>query len=183
MDAINAILEALNISLPSWAGPILALSLVLLLMPFILRNFKIGRARKILQRSRILQPEARRRAGRQALGVVGDVPMGLVAVADEALRQGRSLLAREAVQRLIETGKVRDHTRRLVRALEDEGGPGSAEELALLVERLMTEGLREQAQLRLAKGLRRWPGDASLRAWQDRLQRGEPSLEEGDVRD
>ncbi len=183
MDSINAILEALNISLPTWAGPFIALNLVVIFMPFILRNFKIGRARKILQRSRILQPEEQIQEGRKALTVVGEIPMGLVAIADEAIRQGRLLLAREAVQRLISTGKERDHARRLVRVLEDDGGPGSAEELTLLLERLFSAGMREKALQRLDKGLRRWPEDAGLRSWQNRLQEDERTPAEGDAGD
>ena len=59
MQAINSILEAAGLRLPMWAGPVVALALVVVFLPAILRNFKISRARKILQRSRVYQPEER----------------------------------------------------------------------------------------------------------------------------
>jgi hypothetical protein len=178
-EAINSILQALGWTLSPWVGPALALGLMVVFMPAILRNFKISRARKILQRSRIMQPKDKILAGQAALRVVGKIPMGLVAVADEALRQERRFLAHEAVKRLMATGQVRDHARRLVRILEDDGGPGSAEELALLVERLAKTGLLSQAVLRLEKGMQRWPKDPGLRDWQVRLKSEDYSAEHG----
>lgn len=106
--------------------------------------------------------------------MIRGVPMGLVAVADEAIRQERLDLAREATRRLIATGKSRDHARRLVRKLELEGGPHSAEELMLSLERLERAGLEAEARTRLTKGLQRWPEDERLRSWQDRLKEGGP---------
>ena len=183
MQAINSILEAMGLRLPMWAGPVIALTLVVLFLPAILRNFKISRARKILQRSRVYQPQEKIAAGQQALEVVGDIPMGLVGVADEALRQGRPLLAHEAVRRLIATGKVRDHAKRLVRVLEEDGGPGSAEELVLIVERFVGEGMTKEAQRRLQQGLRRWPSDPGLVAWQRRLDDNESVVSEESLDD
>jgi hypothetical protein len=176
MQAIYSILEALGVHPPPWAGPVFGLTMMAILMPFILRNFKIGRARKLLQRSRVFQPREREQAGREALSVVRRVPMGLVAVADEAIRQERLGLAREATRRLIATGKSRDHARRLVRTLELDGGPHSAEELMLSLERLESAGLEAEARARLAKGLQRWPEDVRLRSWQDRLDGGGPTV-------
>ena len=180
LQSIYSILESIGVHPPPWAGPVFGLTMMLLLMPFILRNFRIGRARKILQRSRILQPEERQAAGREALSVVGTIPMGLVAVADEALRQERLALAREATQRLIATGKSRDHARRLVRRLELDSGPHSPEELVLSIERLDKQGLRTEARARLSRGLQRWPEDARLRTWQDRLDEDVPQVLTGE---
>jgi len=183
LDSIVSILEAMGISLPPWAGPVIALSLMALLLPLILRNFKITRARKILQRSRVFQPKEQSAAGQEALDLVRNIPMGLVAVADEALRQERGLLAREAVRCLVDSGRARDHARRLVRVLEEEGSPGSPAELALLVERLAQEGMLEAAGARLQRGLERWPRDEGLRAWQDRIESQKSSQEPSEIDD
>ena len=88
LDALVELLSALGIELRPWTLSVVALAVMAALLPFILKNLRTGRARKLLKRSRLLGGRERLALESEALDSVGDHPMGLVAIAEEALRMG-----------------------------------------------------------------------------------------------
>lgn len=150
-DALVQLLEALGVPIHPWTLPALALVVMGLLSPLILKNLKTGKARKLLKRARILSGAERQRLEAAALDEVGDHPMGLVAVAEEALRLGRKALARDAVARLARTGKARGHLRRLNREIDPDPLPPTVDATVLVIERLLEGGLVDEADRRLGR--------------------------------
>lgn len=150
-DALLQLLGALGVPIHPWTLPALALVVMGVLSPLILKNLKTGKARKLLKRARILGGAERQRLEAAALDEVGEQPMGLVAVAEEALRLGRKALAREAVARLARTGKARAHLRRLRREIDPDPLPATVDATVLVIERLLEGGLVDEADRRLGR--------------------------------
>ena len=67
--------------------PVVALVVMVLLLPRIISTMETSRARRLVQRSRGVDGDERQRLEQQAIEVAADRPMGLVAVAEEAIRR------------------------------------------------------------------------------------------------
>ena len=114
--AIEEILLDYGIHVPSWIGLAIAAGLIVLFLPNIIKNAKVEKARRDMTRLHDLTPEARDRERERILDMANDHPVGLVAIADEALRKQQTAIARGAVERLRRTGKRTADLQRLERA-------------------------------------------------------------------
>lgn len=153
----------LGVHLEPWMAPAAFLCLVAALSPWILINLRTTNARKVMVRAARERGPERLRLEAEALAMVGDNPDGLVVVAKEALEQGRKDLAARAVDKLRRTRKRLPELRKLERALAPPL-PGTPAEAAMLIERMLETGLRDEARARLAQARRRWPVDDELAA-------------------
>ena len=162
VDLLNRLFEAAGIHLDPWMAPAAALALATLFLPLILRNMRTSRARKLLKQAGLLAGPEGAELERRALDLVGDHAVGLVAIADEALRRGRTRLARAALERLVATGRERRAARRIFLELEGRGLPPTAEEAALAIDHLVEAGMVAEAASRLARARRIWPASPAL---------------------
>lgn len=160
--AIEEILLDYGIHVPRWAGLALALFLIAVFLPNIIKNAKVQRARSDMTRLQDLTPEERDRERQRILDMANDNPVGLVAIADEALRKHQTAIARGALERLRQTGKREADVRRLERALEGDKPRHLLKEV-IAIEHLLKAGAREAAATRLAAALLIWPEAPELR--------------------
>ena len=175
-QAIADLLAAMGITLPAWGMPAVVLGIAVLLLPLILKNMRTSQARKLLVRSR-LEGRARREAlEQQALSLVSDNPVGMLALADLCVSQGRYGLARDILARLPDAGdtQLRRERRKLEEAMAPRE-PLTPEEAAVAIERFIEQGQLEEARVRLGRARQRWPEDAGLRALDDRARAGAAS--------
>ena len=163
MQAVTSLLLAVGIELPPWGMPAIALAIMILLLPFLLKNMKTSRARKLLKRASLQGAQRRVEMEREALSLVASNPTGRLALADECIRRGRYALARELLSQLPDTPKLRRERRRLLQQMAPHE-PATAEGAAAAIEHLLEEGLHDEAHRRLEAARRRWPEDASLSA-------------------
>lgn len=160
-QAITDILLLLGIELPPWGMPVAALVVMILLLPWILKNMKTSKARKLLKMAALESGRTRQEMESEALELVSDNPVGLLAFADECVRRGRYSLARDALERVPRDPRYA-RERRKVEAQMAPKEPATAEAAAAAIERFLSEGLREEAASRLQKARARWPDHASL---------------------
>ena len=160
--AIEEILRDYGIHVPPWAGLALALFLIAVFLPNIIKNAKVQRARRDMMGLQDLPPEERDRERERILDTASDNPVGLVAIADEALRKQQTAIARGAVERLRRTGKRGDDLRRLERALEGDKPRHLLKEV-IAIEHLLKAGARDAAATRLAAAFLIWPEAPELR--------------------
>lgn len=178
----DTLARAYGVHLPPWGLPVAFLLIVLALSPWIRQNARTEDARKLMKRAAREKPVDRARLEAEALGLVSGRPDGLVAIAKEALEQGRRDVARQAVDQLRATGKLLPQLRQLERALEPPL-PGTADEACIVIERMFGAGMSDEGRARLAQALRKWPNNEDLRELQARVDRGDiptaPQGEEG----
>lgn len=170
LESFGSLLAAAGIDLPPWGLPVVALVVMVLLLPRIISTMETSRARRLVQRSRGVDGDERQRLEQQALEVAADRPMGLVAVAEEAIRARRGPLAQEALARLAATGGAPGHLKRLRREVAaPERLPAGPTAAALVVERLVEGAALKEAARRLERFQRRWPDDPDLAVAAERL--------------
>lgn len=169
LQAITDLLAALGIELEPWMGPAFALGAMILLLPWILKNMKTSSARKMIKKASLEGGEKRLTMERSALEMVSDNPEGLMALAEECMRRGRYVIAREALTMIPEDDIKRQRQRRRMLKEMAPRQPETPEAAALVVERLLGEGLTEEASRRLGKALRRWPESTILNTLQERV--------------
>ena len=165
-ETISQLMNAMGLDVSPWVAPLLALLLFFALLPKILRNMRTSKARKILKRAWMLGAEERTEMERAAVTLVRGHPPGMLALGQEAQRQGRFALARLTVSELKETRPKRGtelwrEMRKLDQALTDQL-PNTEDELVLMVERLMELDMWEEAERRLDQGRARWPNSNSI---------------------
>jgi hypothetical protein len=168
LKAITDLLSALGITLPPWAGPSVALVVMILLLPWILKNMRTSSARKMLKRASIENVERRLELERAAIEMVSDNPEGLMALAEECVRMGRYVVAREALALIPEDDIKRQRQRKRMLKEMAPRQPETPEAAALVIERLLEEGLEEEAQRRLETACRRWPQSSVLASMANR---------------
>ncbi|MEL6342870.1 MAG: hypothetical protein AAFV53_07035 [Myxococcota bacterium] len=167
--ALTELLGAMGLDLPPWGMPAIAVALMILLLPWILKNMKTTKARKLLKKAAFERNEARERMEREALDLVSNNPTGLLAFADECIRRGRYPLARQALDRLPgDDPKMRRERRRLMETMAPRE-PATAAAAAVTIERFLDEELHDEARRRLDRARKRWPEDALLRALAQKL--------------
>ncbi|MFT5682054.1 MAG: hypothetical protein ACI8RZ_002972 [Myxococcota bacterium] len=157
LSAITDLMSALGIELEPWMGPVFALTMLILLLPWILKNMRTSSARKMLKKATLEGGEKRAEMERSAITMVADNPEGLMALAEECMRRGRYVVAREALRRIPEDDIKRQRQRKHMLKEMVPRQPETPEAAALMVERLREEGLAEEANHRLSKAQRRWP--------------------------
>jgi len=160
--AIEEILSDYGIHVPSWIGLAMAAALIVIFLPNIIKNAKVDKARRDMTRLQDLTPEARDRERERILDMAKDNPVGLVAIADEALRKQQTAIARGAVERLRRTGKRTADLQRLERALDGDKPRHLLKEV-IAIEHLLKAGARDAAATRLAAALAIWPEAPELR--------------------
>jgi hypothetical protein len=167
MDGITLIWErilgALGVTPAPWMLSAFMLTLAALSWPFLRRTLRISRARKLLAEAERTTGENRMAIQTQVIHMIGDHPMGLVGVTEEALRRQQTPLAVRALERLRATGKEPIHVKRL-EAMVYGPPPTSIEGEMAAIERLLAEDLFDQATVRLSRARRRWPEDDRLAA-------------------
>lgn len=162
LQAITDLLGALGIELAPWMGPVFAVTVMIILLPWILKNMKTSSARKLLKKASLEGGEKRLEMEQKAIEMVADNPEGLMALAEECMRRGRYGVARQALSRIPEDDTQRRRQRRRMLLEMAPRQPETPEAAALVVERLRGEGLAEEASARLSKAMRRWPENPAL---------------------
>lgn len=161
-ELLNTVLGELGLSVGPWVMPALAVGLALLLLPLLRANHATRQARRRLSLARSAPRAAEReRLKAEALALVLGNRVGVAVVAEEALRHGWTDLAQQALVELERSGGRPEELRGLRRRLEGQRPPTATAE-ALVVERLLEAGLREQAAARLEGALARWPEHPEL---------------------
>jgi hypothetical protein len=167
-ETLSQLLEQAGVALPAWAFPAVIVLLFLTALPAIRRNSRVHRARLLV--AEIASEQSVDRAARkaQAIALVADHPVGLVGLADEAIRRGVRDLATLALNQLRAHGRPVQEILRLETELH---GPPPAHlqgELAA-VEQLITSGAHGAAMHRLQRAQRAWPSAPELRSLASRL--------------
>lgn len=159
----DKLLGAFGVTPEPWMLPAFVLTLGALSWPLVRRTQRISRARKLIADAGRATGDARVALQDQVLALVGDHPMGLVGVVEEAMRREQVPLARRALTTLVATGKERIHTKRLY--AEVHGPPPTSIEAELAaIERLLDAKMLSQAERRLTRARHRWPDDERLAA-------------------
>ncbi len=149
--------------MPRWAWPVLLAVLVAAVWPSVRRNTRTEEARKLFRTATRLAYAARIAQEDAAVARVAGHALGLVAIADLALAEGRPRVVPGVLDQLRALGGATEHVRRIEAALEGPQ-PQSAMEAAIIVERLRAQGQADEAARRLDRALRRWPADPELTA-------------------
>ncbi len=157
------LLQGLGITPQPWMLPAFVLAVCGALYPLVRPTRRLGRARKLIAEAQRVSGPERAALQDQVLALVDRHPMGLVGVVEEALRRGQAPLARRGLDALRETGKERIHLKRLEARVHGPP-PTSIEGELAAVERLLAEGLHDQARERLGRARARWPRDERLAA-------------------
>jgi plasmid replication initiation protein len=160
-----------TLGLPPWAGTAVVLGALVLALPFIPRNRNTDLARKELRASERLATAERAAAEQAVLARVGEHPMGLLVVAEEAHKLGRDDLARAAIARLRRTDKLVAELRAVERAVEGPM-PATVDEAALTLHRLLDAGMVDVARQKADRFLGRWPDEVELRALRAKAYEG-----------
>jgi len=168
-QAIGEILSIFGITLPPWAAPAFMLCVAILLLPWILRNMRTSRARKLLKRSIMESAEVRQSMEERALTIVDGNAPGLLAVAEESVRRGRFELAKKALTR-IPDNKLKRQRWQLMLEMQPRD-PATPDAAVLVIQRLLEAEMVKEARERTERFLRRWPNDTELQAVQKQLDR------------
>ncbi len=160
-ELMETALSLAGIRLQAWMAPAFLLLVGVLLFPTIRRTHRVSQARKRLRKVPYANHEDRQRLEDQAMALVRGNPTGLAVVAQEALRLGRRQLARRAADALRETGRRQADLRTIELALEPPPAHSALDAISA-IERLLAEGLNEEARRRRDLAKRRWP---QQRAW------------------
>lgn len=165
----QSILSMIGLKNAPWVGPLIFMVILALALPLMQKNAGTDRARRKLRGLNDLPMAERPKHYEEIFGMVADNPEGLVALADESLRNNNKEFAQLCVERLKATGKRADHVRRLERAMEPPG-PAMPEQAAIAIERLLESGLLEEAGKRLSFATAKWPGHPELVALEEQLR-------------
>ena len=162
-DTLSQLLEQAGISLPEWAFPVLIGVLFLALLPLIRRNSRVHRARMIVAEIDSEKDTDRARLKAEAVALVADHPVGLVGLADEAIRRGINDLAKAALAALKTHGRPAQDIHRLQAELYGPT-PAHLEGEIAAIEKLLDNGVRTAARDRLQRAASTWPDAPELRA-------------------
>jgi hypothetical protein len=169
LHSISAVLASYGVRLPHYTAPLLLLVAALVFGPGLMRNIQIKQARRQLSLSLVAPPAERAAHEDAALQKVWAQPLGLVVVAEEALKHGRRGLAERALARLEQTGEERGHLRRLRASLNPTPTAHSVEAEVAAISRLLDEGQVGQAHRQMVAARERWPEAGELVPLQERL--------------
>ena len=161
-QVINDFLQALGLDLPWWSGLAMVLAIFIVFLPQFIQTARSQRARKLLKQAGYEDPELRRKNEQKAILLVKNNPQGLLALAEEALRN-KNYDQADRILRLVpqKKKKYRYEIRRLRKKMAPRGEltPLSA---ASAIKSLIESGLFESADERLRKALLRWPAAKEL---------------------
>ncbi len=159
---VQSLLAMVGLKNAPWVGPLIFMVLIALALPMMEKNAGTNKARRLLRALSDMPAAERSKHHDEILAIVKENPEGLVALADEALKNGNVEFTTKCVAQLKVLGKRADHVRRLERAMAPPAGPALPEQAALAIERLLERGLLEEAGTRLNAALAKWPGHVEL---------------------
>ena len=168
-EALLDLLQLAGVPIHPWTLPALVIILAGLFSPWILANLRTGSARSMLKRARVLEGEERKAMEARAMAEVRGNPYGYIAIAEESIRLGRLELARQAVQKLAETGKARPHLRRLRAELDPDDLPHTVDAAVVVIDQFIDSGLLGRAAERLEKAHKKYGDKRELTEAEDRL--------------
>lgn len=170
-DLLVSLWQAMGWDVPGWVAPSVVMGLVLLLLPWILRNQRTARARRVMTRAFAASSIADRDAEEAlALRETWDNPDGLLVVGQMAAERGRAPVVERVVARLGELGARPAEAARLAAALAPAAPRvATLDEAVLRIERMLDNGLLTQAGAALAEARARYPEDTELLALATRL--------------
>jgi hypothetical protein len=131
------------------------------MLPFFLRNIKIGQARNKLKRSNSIYGPERREMEVEALEKVKDIPTALLGLADQAIVMKRYELAEEFIAYVPRTKKYKLELISIYKKINPETHRNLPSEI-LAIEQLKANGLDESAEKRWREAKRRWPNAEEL---------------------
>ena len=155
-ELVEVVLQLTGIRLQAWMAPVFFLFLGALAFPVIRRSHRTSKARKRLRLIPYRRLADRQRLEDEALALVRGNPSGQLAIAQEALRQGRKPLARRFLDEMEVRGRLGQERARMIRQLEEPGAHSALDAVAA-IERLLSEGLHDEARRRLDLARRHWP--------------------------
>lgn len=160
---VQSLLALADGVVPRWVLGLGLVAVIALMWPSVRRNSRTEEARKRFRTATRFGFDERVRREDEALAMVDGNADGLVSLADLALAEGRPRIVAPALAALARLGTRPMEVRRLERTIEGPQ-PATALEAAIVVERLLDQGQREEAVRRLARAQQRWPNDEDLGA-------------------
>lgn len=170
-DLLVSLWQALGWDVPGWVAPTVVMGIVLALLPWILRNQRTARARRVMTRAFAATSVAERDAEEAlALRETWDNPDGLLVVGQMAAERGRRPVVDRVVERLFELRARPAEAARLAASLAPAPVRVSTlDEAVLRIERMLDNGLLAQAGAALTEARARYPEDTELVALSTRL--------------
>ncbi|RME28054.1 MAG: hypothetical protein D6798_03320 [Deltaproteobacteria bacterium] len=150
-----------SLGVPTWVLPAVAFGALALMLPRLMQTMEEDRPRRMVKRAWIEDGEKQREIEREALQRASGSPTALAALAREAIQQGRRSLAEAAIERLRQTGTADAEVQRLEQAMNGPL-PATSMEAAIIIERLLDNGLLSLAEAKLARFRGAWPDDTEL---------------------
>jgi signal transduction histidine kinase len=169
-ELVETFVQLTGLRLEAWMAPAFFLVIGALLFPAIRRSHRTSKARKRVRLIPYRRMAERQALADEALALVEGNPAGQLALAQEALRLGRKDLARRFHEALEGSGRYPAERAKLARELQDPAGH-SALEATAAIERLVREGLLDEARRRLVLAQQRWP---ELEGWPEIPNTEEP---------
>ena len=148
----------------------------LVMLPFFLRNIRIGQARNLLKRSNTVFHLERQKMENAAISKVADIPTALMGLADQAISMKRFELAEKILALVPMERKYRHELHKL--QLKINPPPPPIEKEIFAIEQLLENSLIEVAENRYQKLCDRWPNHPELQRLAPRfLNKPKNSLE------
>jgi len=170
MRGIGKVFQGLEtMGLPHWVVVLLFFGSIIIFLSYILKQAPLGRARGLVKRSVHASPGQRAEMEKEALGIVWELPVGLLIVGQEAVQRDRRDLATRALARLVEIGERPEDIRKLEDDLYGKNRLRSPAE-CVAIRGLIEEGLFDMAAVRLTRALEMWPDDEGLRSLDSKLR-------------
>lgn len=161
LESVFAILAELGIPWEPWMAQVLVFGGAILMLPFFLRNIKIGQARNKLKRSNSIYGPERREMEVAAIEQVKDIPNALLGLADQAIVMKRYALAEELISHVPRIKKHKLELISIYKKINPETHRNLPSEI-LAIEQLKANGLHEVAEKRWQEAKRRWPNAEEL---------------------
>jgi len=168
-DVLDQVLGLIGVEVAAWTIPAVLVLVFIALIPWIRKNHRTNEARELVRRIASEERVDRAQLQTETLSTVADHPLGLVVVADEAIRLGLHPLARLATDRLASFHGYRQDLRRL-QALLDGRPRVHIEGAQAAIERLLAQGLLGAARHRLEDAQQHWPDEPGLHELQRRIE-------------
>jgi len=160
---VEDMFTALSMLLPPWAVAVLGVGLLLIVAPMWLKNLKTKRIRALARRMVRAPDDTRKELFDEVLGLAGDNADRLEATAQIAIKYGVYDLRNEAIRRLDATGKLKPELAKLRETFEAPTKRAlHPVEVAVNIERLMSEEMYDTARTQLEEALSRFPDDPEL---------------------
>ena len=173
--SITDIFSTLATVLPGWALALLGAVLAVFLVPGWWHGVRVKQMRNRVRRlARAVTTEQRAYLESELFHLAAGKPRRLVALADEAIRLGQTVVWRRALAEIEASGSYRKDLRRLrEKVLPEQKIDGHPLEAVVALERLLELGNLPGARARWEQAKARFPEDQELRRFGERLQREE----------